>query len=72
MLFGRKQPIPPPPAPEPDGLQFTLRLFSENLVKLLSIIVTLLFSSGLLVHSTSQGISGDAANTVEVTVQEDD
>lgn len=70
MLFGQKPTIPQPNTQESDGLHVILRLSGKNLIKLLSIIITLLFSSGLLVHSTSKDLSADTVNTVELIVQE--
>lgn len=69
-MFGQKQPIPAPPAPPRDGIEFTFRLSGANFIKLASIIVTLLLSSGLAIHSTSQDQAVDAANTVEMTAQD--
>ena len=68
-MFGQKQPAPP--APPRDGIEFSLRLSGANFIKLASIVVTLLLSSGLLMHSTSQGQAINPVNTVEMTTQED-
>ncbi|MBT9311734.1 hypothetical protein [Leptothoe kymatousa] len=72
-MFGQKQPIPPPPAPPSDGIEFSLRLSGANFIKLASIVVTLLLSSGLLVHSTTQDQPVDTMNTVvDMTAQDED
>lgn len=67
-MFGQTQPAPP--APPRDGIEFSLRLSGANFIKLASIVVTLLLSSGLVMHSTSQGQTIDTTNTVEMTGQE--
>lgn len=66
-MFGQKQPIPAPPTPPRDGIEVSFRLSGTNFIKLASIVVTLLLSSGLLMHSTSQGQAVDPANTIEMT-----
>ena len=71
-MFGQKQPTPVPPAPPRDGIEVSFRLSGANFIKLASIVVTLLLSSGLLMHSTSQGQAIDPANTIEMPTQEDE
>lgn len=68
-MFGQKQPTPAPPVPPRDGIEFSLRLSGANFIKLASIVVTLLLSSGLLMHSTSQDLPIDRA--IELTTQAD-
>ncbi|MEM9091290.1 MAG: hypothetical protein AAGC93_21430 [Cyanobacteria bacterium P01_F01_bin.53] len=70
-MFGQKQPTPPPPTPPRDGIEVSLRISDANFIKLASIVATLLLSSGLLMHSTSQGQAIDPANAIELTTQED-
>lgn len=71
-MLGQKQPIPPAPTPPRDGIEVSFRLSGANFIKLASIVVTLLLSSGLLMHSTSQGQAIDPANTIEMMTQEDE
>ncbi|MBE9067906.1 hypothetical protein IQ260_14730 [Leptolyngbya cf. ectocarpi LEGE 11479] len=69
-MFGQKQAMPPTPAPPRDGIEFSFRLSGANFIKLASIVGTLLLSSGLLMHSTSQDLA--VGSTVELMTQADD